>query len=50
MVQLAKDPPPPHPPILHKKSNGPSLIYFLHYSKMGFVPDEINFIPRLHAR
>ena len=34
MVQLAKDSPPPH-----QKSNGPSLRYLLHYSKMGFVPE-----------
>ena len=28
---------PPPPP--HQKSNGPSLRYLLHYSKMGFIPE-----------
>ena len=38
IVQLAKDPLP-----LHQKSNGPSLRYLLHYSKMGFVPERNEF-------
>ena len=39
---------PSRPP--PQKSNVPSLRYLLNNSKMSFVPERMNFIPRLHAR